>query len=87
MEKLKERCDPMKHVNVFLRYCIYILITSEYELMRRQHAMPAAAVSKSGEFGARECEPIGCGIPVVGKLNLVVVVNCNGECSLVTCHC
>ena len=43
--------------------------------------MPAAAVSKSGEFGTRECKPIGCGVPVVGKLKLVVVMNCNDECS------
>ena len=65
----------------------YILVTRECVLMRWQRVMPAAAVSKSGEFGARECKPIGCGVPVVGKLNLVVVVNYSGGCSLVARCC
>ena len=64
----------------------YILVTRECMLMRWQRVMPAAAVSKSGEFGARECKPIGCGVPVVEMLNLGEVVNCNGECSLVSCY-
>ena len=58
-----------------------ILVTRECMLMRWQRVMPVTAVLKSGEFGARECKPIGCGVSVVGKLNLVVVVNCNDECS------